>query len=126
MHRVVFEDGNGGQTAGYFAQMKISRAKAVLGLLAGTVTLLLAVGTVAFNATRAGVAVQTGEQIRAETNLDDGIINREIEHKILEHRRESEEKLSDDLSEIMQGITRIETKQEDVCRRLDRLEARVE
>jgi hypothetical protein len=109
IQKLVIEDGNGGTDVGWVIPSQIKTARLVIVTLCTVGAFLLSVGVVAFQATRSGVAVQTEQQIRAESVEETGIIHQEIEHQLVEHEIESERRLNESLSSIQTSITEVQT-----------------
>jgi hypothetical protein len=124
VQKIVRDDGNGGRESAWVVHKRLTPWHVVVVTAVAVIGLAITVGTVAFNATRAGVGVQVDEQIRRETHRREGVVRQRIESDIREHEIESERKLNKTLSEIKEGVARIETKQETICERLERLEDR--
>lgn len=122
VRKVTIDDGNGGREVKWTIHKQFTPWHVLVGAVVAIVGLVVTIGTVAFNATRVGVAVQIEEELRQETKQDGGIVHDAIEHEITVHARESERELDRTLREIHDGIVRIETKQQTICERLERLE----
>lgn len=125
IHQVMFDDGNGGQKAGWIVQKHITPWHVIVVTIVAVLGLVVTVGTVAFNATRAGVEDATQDVIRHEMSPRGGIIRQGIDRQITEHEIESERNLNATLEEIKQGQTQIKVMQGEVCRRLSVLEDKV-